>query len=106
MRRPPNRPITLVLCVILSTSCLGPPTDLDGGGNAGIAMQPTIIPSPANGSALPINRVRMTAVRTADGTVLGESFFDVDPNQASWTLALDVRLPTSPVDVTLTVLLM
>ncbi|MGE0161056.1 MAG: hypothetical protein AB7T31_16795, partial [Gemmatimonadales bacterium] len=95
-----------VLCAILAMSCLGPegPTDV-GVGSTGIDLQPAVIPSPADASALPINRIRMTVARTTDGVVLGESVVAVDPLQTSWTLALDVRLPAPTVDVTLTVLL-
>ncbi|MEQ1857902.1 MAG: hypothetical protein ABL963_15715, partial [Longimicrobiales bacterium] len=106
MRRPPFWSLALLAGTAFVASCLGPEaTGVRDDGLAALAISPALIPSPADGSALPINRIRTTALRVSDGAVLGESVTDVSPTAPSWTLSLDVRLPTSTVDVTLTVLL-
>ena len=86
MRRPPSG-ITLA-CVVLIASCLGSdsPTAVEPG-HVALAIQPALVASAADGSALPINRVRSTAVRISDGAVVGETVVTVDPTAASWALA-------------------
>lgn len=64
-----------------------------------IAVQPALIPSPADGSAPPINRIRTTAVRVSDRAVLREQRFDVSPASPSWALDIDVPVGRSPIDV-------
>src|SRR5688572_16386392 len=106
MRRPPVRLLTLLACGLLAASCFGrdAPTGVDEG--VSLAIRAALIPSPADGSALPVNRIRAVAARVSDGAVLGSSISDVDPTAPGWTLSLYVRLPAPTVDVTLTVSLL
>jgi hypothetical protein len=106
MRRPPVWSLAILACVVFVASCLAPDaTGVGEGGRAALAISPALIPSPADANALPINRIRTAAVRVSDGVLLAESVTDVSPTDPSWTLSLDVRLPTPTVEVTLTVLL-
>lgn len=94
------------VCVLVaSCDSRSGPTDIDGA-PVGIAINPALIPSAADDGALPINRIRATAVRVSDDVVVGESVVDVAPTDASWTVSLDVRLATSPTEVRVYVLLL
>ncbi|MEQ1857951.1 MAG: Ig-like domain-containing protein, partial [Longimicrobiales bacterium] len=88
---------------LLIGSCVGNDGPLDPGESAlvAIALQPALIPSPADGTALPVNRIRTTAARSADGVVLREQRFEVSPTAASWTLDIEVPATATPVDVVL-----
>ena len=61
-----------------------------------LAIQPALIPSAADGSALPIHRIRTVVARQADGVVLREQRFDVLPTDASWTIDVDVPASGEP----------
>jgi hypothetical protein len=84
--------LTTAACAVVS--CVGGdhPTDEGGAAIARVALQPALIPSPADGSALPVNRVRTVVARDADGAVLREQRFDVSPTATTW--ALDIEIPT------------
>lgn len=59
-----------------------------------VAPNPALIPSAADGSAQPVNRIRAVARTSPEGEVLGDLRFDVDPRDAEWTL--DITLPGAP----------
>ena len=88
---------------LLIGSCVGSdgPTDPSDSAIVSIAVQPALIPSPADGNALPIHRIRTTAARASGGGVLREQSFDVSPTDASWTLDIEVPASRTPVDVVL-----
>ncbi|MGD2046094.1 MAG: hypothetical protein PVH96_07720 [Gemmatimonadota bacterium] len=106
MRRPPVFLAVLASVCLLVASCDGRdgPTGVEGS-PIGIAINPALIPSAADDGALSINRIRASAVRISDDVVLGESIIDVSPTDATWTVDLDVTLPSSPTDVRVFVLL-
>lgn len=58
-----------------------------------VLLQPALIPTPADGDALPIHRIRTVAVRTSDEAILGERSTDVDPNADEWVLEVSVETP-------------
>jgi len=58
--------------------------------SATLAVQPALIPSPADGSALPINRIRAVTTRVPDQSVLDVTVQDVSPTAASWEMVLSV----------------
>lgn len=94
--------IALLGTVLLVGSCVGDgPTDLGENALVGLRIQPALIPSPADASALPIQRIRTGITSHPGGAVLRESSFDVSPSAASWSI--DVLAPASqqPTDVVL-----
>ncbi len=102
MRRAPLAYLALVVAGLLAGSCLGSddPTGVAGGWNADLPISPSVVESPANAGAQPINRVRAVAVQVTDSTMVGETTVDVSPTDAQWTLSLSARLTSTPVDVT------
>jgi hypothetical protein len=58
-----------------------------------VALQPALIPSAADGSALPVSRIQAIVARQPDGVVLRDERFEVSPTAASWTL--DVAVPVA-----------
>jgi uncharacterized repeat protein (TIGR01451 family) len=111
MRRPPGRPLPLLLALVSATalvgSCVGTdaPTGVADGWSVGLPISPALIPSAADGSARPINRIRASAVRTSDDVVLGSVVQDVSPTDGEWTIDLDVTLPSPTEEVMATILL-
>jgi len=93
---PPLRTFfALTTAAVAVASCLGGDSPTGEGGSAlvSLALQPALIPSPANSSALPINRIRAVVARESDGVILRDQRFDVSPTATSW--ALDVETPAS-----------
>lgn len=60
-------------------------------GLVGLAIQPALIQSAADGDALPINRIRTVTTRVSDNTVLDDKTVQVDPGATSWDLVLRIR---------------
>lgn len=73
-------PLLLVSC----SPALDSPTQPFGG--VGIHLQPALIPSAADGSALPIQRIRTVTTEATSGTVLSEESFDVSPTADEWEI--------------------
>ncbi len=69
-----------------------------------IAVQPSLIESPSNATARPINRIRASARRVPDDALVGDTVLDVNPSAASWEVGLSVDGGT-PLTVSVTVLL-
>ncbi len=95
------RPPVAFLAVALALgSCLGGdnPTDVREA-LVRVALQPALIPSPADASALPIHRIRAVVTRAADGGLLRERRFDVSPTAPSWAIDLDVPAGRDPIMV-------
>ena len=94
---PLKRLLPLLAGLVALGSCVRPdsPTSVSGPVDVPLAIQPAIVSSPANATALPINRIRARVVRTDDGTVLGETEVDVSPSAAEWALELAARLQGS-----------
>src|SRR5262245_37461046 len=91
----------LAAIALLVGSCVGDdgPTGVRDGAEIGLAIQPALIPSAADGSALPINRIRTRVVREADDVSLREQRFDVSPTATSWTLDVTVPVAGDEVEV-------
>lgn len=90
--------LLLALATCVGDSGTGPGADA----MVSLPIQPAIIEGPADGTALPVNRIRVV-VRAhsvdADGAavvgeILAEERFDVDPASTSWEI--DVRVPLRP----------
>jgi hypothetical protein len=90
----------LLAAALVIGSCVGgdDPTGISVG-EVGIALQPALIPSAADGNALPITRIRTVVTRHPDGVVLREQRVDVSPTAASWTLEIGVPVTGESVDV-------
>ena len=98
-------PAALAPALLLALfACVGEPsTGPDASGAAAdLPIQLALIEGPADGTALPINRIRavvraysvdVDGVATA-GQILAEERFDVDPAARSWEI--DVRVPLEP----------
>lgn len=86
--------------LLLASACVSDhsPTGVASPDGAGIHLQPALIASPADGSALPVNRVRAVAVAAPGSAVLAETTLEVDPAQSAWTVELRVPLTSSPTD--------
>lgn len=86
----------LLAPALLFVSCVGRDTPTDVSGDVpriGLGLQPALIPSAADGSALPVNRVRAVVTRTSDNAVLADVLFEVSATDAAWSL--DVPVPVS-----------
>jgi hypothetical protein len=92
----PRRPLfaLLLAAAVFIGSCVGgdDPTGVRTS-EVGIALQPALIPSAADASALPVNWIRAIVARQPDGVVLRDQRFEVSPTAASWTL--DVAVPVA-----------
>ena len=64
----------------------------------GIAVQPNVVESAADATALPINRIRAVTARTPSNIVLSDTTFSVDPNANEWEITLGVSLTESPTE--------
>ena len=86
--------------LLLASACVSDrsPTGVASPDGAGIRLQPALIASPADRSALPVNRVRAVAVAAPGSAVLAETTLEVDPAQSAWTVDLRVPLTSSPTD--------
>lgn len=71
-----------------------------------LAPQPALIPSAADGSALPINRIRAVTTDGTDGPVLDDTEVDVSPTAARWELLIDLPERSNTANVVVTVYLM
>ncbi|MGE0158752.1 MAG: beta strand repeat-containing protein, partial [Gemmatimonadales bacterium] len=81
----------LLVLVALAGSCVG--GDRATGPDVAelsLTLQPALIPSAADASALPIHRIRAVVARQLDGAVLREQRQDVSPTAPSWTLEVSV----------------
>ena len=86
----------IVLALVGSCVSHDSPTSVGERLPAGIVLQPALIPSPADSSALPINRIRVVTARVPDNVVLSDTVVVVQPGDPSWTLNLGVSLSASP----------
>ncbi|MGE0160572.1 MAG: LamG-like jellyroll fold domain-containing protein [Gemmatimonadales bacterium] len=93
-RKPLPRLVVAALVVAASlVSCVGGDDPTGVPAEVGIALQPDLIPSAADGSALPVNRIHAVVTRQPDGVVLREQRVNVSPTAASWTI--DVAIPVA-----------
>ncbi len=100
MRTPPRPIFALFLAVALIGSCVGGEDPIGVRTvEVGIALQPALIPSAADGTALPVNRIRAVVARQPDGVVLRDQRFTVAPTAASWTLEVGVPVPGETLEV-------
>jgi len=60
--------------------------------------QPALIPSAADASAAPINRIRTIVTSAADGAALAADTRDVSPSAAAWTVDVPVPLASGQVE--------
>ena len=97
----PRAPLLpLLAAVLVMGSCVGgeDPTGVRVM-DVALALQPALIPSAADGSALPINRIRAVVLRQPDDVLLREQRFDVSPTAPSWTIDVTVPVTGGSVDV-------
>jgi len=88
--------------VLLVGSCVGDgPTDLGDNAVVGLRLQPALIPSPADASALPVHRIRTVVASHPAGAVLRQESFDVSPTAASWTIEVLSPASQQPTEVVL-----
>ena len=96
MKSPVSVVSALLGLALLVGSCVSSdsPTGVpEGHALVGLALQPSLIPSAADGSAAPINRIRAVTTRRSDNVELDVTEVDVSPTDASWELVLTI--PTS-----------
>ncbi|MDX1493109.1 MAG: Ig-like domain-containing protein, partial [Longimicrobiales bacterium] len=99
MRFPARPPLGLAM-VLLAGSCVSSDSSTgvgDAASPAEILVQPAVIPSAADASALPINRIRAVTARWPSNVVLNDTTFAVDPAARQWEITMRVRLLESPV---------
>ena len=92
--KPPLRVLVAATSLLVSVgACFATDSTTGMGGGqapAELAIQPALIPSPADGGAEPINRIRAVATRVPDHAVLGQTVIDVSPTADSWSVDLTV----------------
>jgi hypothetical protein len=92
--KPPLRVLVAATSLLVSVgACFATDSTTGMGGGqapAELAIQPALIPSPADGGAEPINRIRAVAARVPDHAVLGQTVIDVSPTADSWSVDLTV----------------
>lgn len=103
------RPLGLhvaLAAVVLASACgdRNSPTALSDTGTP-LSPRLSLIPSPADGTARPINRIQATTRRMSDGSVLADQNFDVSPTAAEWVLDLSIPRQVGEVVVIVTVVL-
>lgn len=80
-------------------SCVGSdaPTGLGVALRPGdVVFQPALIPTPADGTALPVNRIRALARQVPNGVLLLDTTVTVQPTDTAWSLDLRVPLFSTP----------
>lgn len=90
---PQPRRVALALACVLLASCTDgtAPTDLGSVAPSFVVFNP-VFGSAQSGEQVEVERIRVTARDSRDGTILGTSTEDVDPNQSQWTLVLELDL--------------
>ncbi len=90
MNAPPRISIALLGVAVLVGSCVSKdsPTGVGRGGPLDVPVRPALVPSPADAGAAPVDRIRARVARIPDGTLIGESVTEVDPNAESWEIEL------------------
>lgn len=104
MRYPsPHKWLAILALTVVASGCFVSETvSIDTSSPLGLAIQPALIPSAADGSALPINRIRTSTIREGDGALLGETVQDVSPSAEEWEVVIP---PLGVGEVTVVVLL-
>jgi uncharacterized protein YjdB len=97
LRRAPRSLRLLAAGLLVLASCTDgdSPVDVDFRRAPALAIRPhfSVLGGQA-GTQLSINRIRLVARDSTSGAILGQQVRDeVDPNAASWTLPLDIRMP-------------
>lgn len=104
MRIPVRPPLALTVLLLVG-SCVSTDSSTgvgDAVSPADVFVQPAVVPSAADASALPINRIRAVTARWPDEVVLDDTTFVVDPTATEWELAIGVELTESPVTARVT----
>ena len=105
MKRPPTRCLASLLAALLAGSCVGSDAPMGVGLSLTIPINPALIPSPADGSAAPINRIRARAVTVPGNTIIGETVLDVSPSADQWEIMLEVTVAGASAQVMIHVFL-
>lgn len=89
---------TPIFAATLLLSCVqsDDPTGIGEAEDVFFPIQPALIPSPADASADPVDRIRLWATRDSDGVLVGQEEYDVDPNADEWSFDFSVRAPYEP----------
>lgn len=83
-----------VIVLVSLWSCVeGGTLPLAPGESTGVALNLSLIPSAADGDALPIHRIRVVTLRYEDGAVLDETVQEVSPSDAEWEVLVSVSPP-------------
>lgn len=77
-------PLALLSCTPAADSLLEP---IDG---RGLQIQPSLIPSAADATALTIHRIRTVTTEASTGALLSEDSFDVSPQEDEWEIEITV----------------
>ncbi|HSW31617.1 MAG TPA: Ig-like domain-containing protein [Longimicrobiales bacterium] len=95
--------LALAGALLLAWACVDgdAPLGPDGvpGARVSLPLQATLIPSPADGAALAIHRVRAVAERIPDRQVLATTVLDVSPTDDQWEIGLEIPLTTPGLQV-------
>ncbi|MGD8287374.1 MAG: putative Ig domain-containing protein, partial [Gemmatimonadota bacterium] len=91
--------MALLSLTVMVGSCVGSDSLTGTGGEAALGIQPALIPTPADGDALPINRIRISVARVPDGLLVGQSTVAVEPTDDSWSVDVSVPEPFSATTV-------
>jgi len=95
MKYAPRKIVAVFASAILIGSCVGTEAPTGVGVEdvqLTIPINPALVPSPADGGALPINRIRARVSRVSDNTQLGSISVDVTPTAEEWTVTVDARV--------------
>ena len=91
--RPPRPLLSVASLALAIGSCVASDSTTGVGRGTSTELAPSValIPSPADSSALPINRIRVLVSRVSDGLLLEQVSRDVAPTDTAWTIDVTVR---------------
>ena len=95
MKYAPRKLVAVFASAILIGSCVGTEAPTGIGVEdmqLTIPISPALVPSAADGGALPINRIRARVSRVSDNTQLGSTSVDVTPTAEEWAVTVDARV--------------
>ncbi len=81
-----RRALPFVAALTVLAGCLGTDAPTEPTATTSVALQPALIPSAADASAQPVNRIRTVTTSWPEGTVLSTKVFEVSPSDPSWQL--------------------
>lgn len=102
--------VVALSCAFLSLSfllsCTESPTQENRAGQASdVLPQPSLIPSAADASALPIHRIRAVTTLESSGAVIDMTTVDVSPTAPSWSVVLLIPMQGESTEVIVSIYL-